>query len=92
MSRNFQIGLFVTVTVIITSFSFYFWQLAKTPNFQQGKDKDFALLIPVGATYETVLDSLKKNDVLNDQMSFRFLAKLLKLPEKVKPGRYGCCR
>ena len=92
MSRNFQIGLFVTVTVIITSFSFYFWQLAKTPNFQQGKDKDFALLIPAGATYETVLDSLKKNDVINDQMSFRFLAKLLDLPEKVKPGRYVLTR
>jgi UPF0755 protein len=92
MSRNFKIGLFVTVSVIITTFSFYFWQIAKTPNFQVGKDKDFALLIPEGSTYETVLDTLKKNEVINDEMSFRFLAKLLKLPERIKPGRYVLTR
>ncbi len=92
MSRNFKIGLFITVSVIITTFVFYFWQVAKTPNFQVGKDKDFALLIPAEGTYESVLDTLKKNDVLNDEMSFRFLAKLLKLPERVKPGRYVLTR
>ncbi|MEZ4903523.1 MAG: endolytic transglycosylase MltG [Spirosomataceae bacterium] len=88
MSRSFKIGLFITISVIITTFSFYFWQIAKTPNFQQGKDKDFALLIPYGGTFESVMDSLKKNEVLNDEMSFRFLSKLMKLPERIKPGRY----
>jgi UPF0755 protein len=92
MSRNFKIGLFITVSVVITTFSFYFWQVAKTPNFQVGKDKDFALLIPSGGTYQGVLDTLKKNDVLNDPMSFRFLAKLLNLPERLKPGRYVLTR
>jgi UPF0755 protein len=92
MSRNFKIGLFIAVSVIITTFSFYFWQVAKTPNFQVGKDKDFSLLIPAGGTYDSVLDTLKKNDVLNDDMSFRFLSKLLKLPERVKPGRYVLTR
>ncbi len=88
MSRNFKIGLFITVSVIITTFTFYFWQMAKTPNFQVDKDKDFALLIPTGGTYEGMLDTLKKNEVVNDQITFRFLAKLLKLPERIKPGRY----
>ncbi|MEI7581482.1 endolytic transglycosylase MltG [Runella sp.] len=92
MSRSFKIGLFIAVSVIITTFSFYFWQVAKTPNFQVEKDKDFALLIATGGTYEGVLDTLKKNDVLNDPMSFRFLAKLLKLPERLKPGRYVLTR
>lgn len=92
MSRNFKIGVFIAVSVIITTFSFYFWQIAKTPNFQVDKDKDFALLIPQGSTYETVLDTLKKNEVINDEMSFRFLAKLLKLPERIKPGRYVLTR
>ncbi|MCU0340163.1 MAG: endolytic transglycosylase MltG [Spirosomaceae bacterium] len=88
MSRNFKIGLFIFVAVMFTTFSFYFWQVAKSPNVQVDKGKDFALLIPTGGTYETLLDSLKKNDVLRDEMSFRFLAKLLKLPERVKAGRY----
>jgi len=88
MSRSFKIGLFIAVSVIITTFSFYFWQIAKTPNFQQEKGTDFALLIANGGTFESVLDTLKKNDVLNDEMSFRFLSKLMKLPERIKPGRY----
>ncbi|MFN4144330.1 MAG: endolytic transglycosylase MltG [Runella sp.] len=88
MSRSFKIGLFVFVAVMLTTFSFYFWQVAKSPNLQVDKGKSFALLIPTGGTYEGVLDSLQKNDVLRDEMSFRFLAKLLKLPERVKAGRY----
>ncbi|RDB04476.1 endolytic transglycosylase MltG [Runella aurantiaca] len=88
MSRNLKIGIFITVAVVFTTFTFYFWQMAQTPNFQVSKDKDFALLIPTGATYQSVLDTLKKNEVVNDEISFRFMAKLLKLPERIKPGRY----
>jgi UPF0755 protein len=88
MSSNVKIALFVIISVLLVTFTFYGWQITQTPNFQQDKDKDFALLIPEGATYETVLDSLKKHDVVNDPMSFRFLAKLLNYPERVKPGRY----
>ena len=89
MSRNIKIGLFLTVSILLTTFTFYFWQIFRSPNFQtQENDKTFALLIPRGATFESVLDTLKKNDVLNDEMSFRFLAKLMKYPESVKEGRY----
>lgn len=52
------------------------------------KQSSFALLVPEGASYESVLDTLKKHDVINDHISFRFIAKLLKYPEKVKAGRY----
>lgn len=88
MSRNFKVGLFVTVAILTTTFSFYFWQIFRTPNIQLDKQTSFALLIPEGATYQTVLDTLNKNDVINDHISFRFIAKLLDYPEKVKPGRY----
>ena len=88
MSRNFKIGLFLALAVITTTFTFYFWQIFKTPNLQLEKEESFALLIPEGATYQTVLDSLKAHEVVNDQVSFRFLAKLLDYPENVVPGRY----
>ena len=88
MSPNIKIALFVIISVLFVTFSFYGWQITQTPNFQQDKDKDFALLIPEGATYATVMDTLKANKVLNDPMSFRFLAKLLNYPERVKAGRY----
>ncbi|GGB99988.1 endolytic transglycosylase MltG [Dyadobacter sediminis] len=88
MSRNFKVGLFVTLAILTTTFTFYFWQIFKTPNLQVDKQTSFALLIPEGATYKTVLDTLNKHEVINDHISFQFLAKLLKYPDKVKPGRY----
>jgi UPF0755 protein len=88
MSRNFKVGAFITLAVITTTFTFYFWQMFKTPNLQVEKENSFALYIPEGATYQTVLDTLKKHDVINEQVSFQFLAKLLKYPERVQPGRY----
>ncbi|GAA4470772.1 endolytic transglycosylase MltG [Nibrella saemangeumensis] len=73
----------------MASFSFYAWQVFKTPNLQVGEnDEAFELYIPRGATYETVMDTLKKHDVVHDEMSFRFLAKLMKYPQSVKYGRY----
>ncbi|MEO6284993.1 MAG: endolytic transglycosylase MltG [Dyadobacter sp.] len=88
MSRNFKVGLFVTIAILTTTFSFYFWQIFKTPNLQADTESSFVLLIPEGATYKTVLDTLNKHDVINDHISFQFLAKFLKYTEKVKPGRY----
>ena len=88
MSRNFKIGAFVTIAMLTTTFTFYFWQIFRTPNIQLDKQTSFALLIPEGATYKTVLDTLNKHDVINDHISFQFLAKMFSYPENVKPGRY----
>ncbi|GAB3699946.1 endolytic transglycosylase MltG [Spirosoma flavus] len=89
MSRNFKIGLFLTVSILLTTFSFYFWQVFRSPNLLvKDNDKTFALLIPRGATFESVMDTLKLHKVINDETSFRFLAKMMKYTEKVKEGRY----
>jgi UPF0755 protein len=88
MSRNFKVGLFVTLAILTTTFTFYFWQIFKTPNLQANKNSSFTLLIPQGATYQSVLDTLNKHEVIADHISFRFLAKFLKYPDNVKPGRY----
>lgn len=72
----------ITVTV-----TFYGYQLVKTPNFQVDK-KDAYLYIPQGANFKTVLDSLKKNDLIQNTVSFAFLSKLMNYQENVKPGRY----
>ncbi len=89
MSRNLKIGIFLTVSILLTTFTFYFWQIFKSPNLQVREgDKTFALLIPRGSTFESVMDTLQKHKVLNDELSFRFLAKLMKYPELVKEGRY----
>jgi UPF0755 protein len=89
MSVNWRIGLFVAVNVLVATFSFYAWQIFKTPNLQADQgDKAFGLIVPAGATFESVMDTLETHDVLSNPLSFRFISKLLKYPERVKKGYY----
>ena len=80
--------IILLVGFLAASFSYYVWQILKTPNLQADKEKSFELLIPKDATFETVWDSLSKNDVVKDEMSFKFVSKFMKYRGKVKPGRY----
>ncbi len=91
MSRNLRIALFLVISILFSTFSFYAWQIFKTPNFlveEEDKTKEFALLIPKGATFASVMDTLEGRHVVNDALSFRFLAKAMKYTENVKVGRY----
>lgn len=80
--------VFITFALFATMFSYYIWQITKTPNYQVDEKKGFTLLIPKGATFETVWDSLSRNKIVKDELSFKFLAKLLKYKENVREGRY----
>lgn len=80
--------IILLIGFLAASFSYYIWQIMKTPNLQADKDKSFILLIPKGANFDTVWDTLTKNNVVKDEMSFRFIAKLRKYTESVKSGRY----
>jgi UPF0755 protein len=75
-------------SLVSAMFSYYVWQVFKTPNFRVEPNETFELFIPEKATYDSVLDTLKKHDIVRDQLSFRFLAKALSYPDKVRPGRY----
>lgn len=86
-SKKILAGLIIAFSMFLATFSFYIYQVVKSPNLQVDKE-DTYLLIPTGASYEMVIDSLKRNKILHDEVSFRLLAKLLKYPETVKPGRY----
>ncbi len=47
-----------------------------------------ALIIPEGATYSRVVDSLEINDMLLNYKAFNWVSKKKNYPEAVKPGRY----
>ncbi|MEA5429034.1 MULTISPECIES: endolytic transglycosylase MltG [Arcicella] len=79
---------FLAFALFATMFSYYIWQITKTPNYEVDEKKGFALLIPKGATFETVWDSLSKHKIVKDELSFKFLAKLLKYKDNVREGRY----
>lgn len=89
MVSNKNLKIFILLFSLVSAmFSYYVWQVFKTPNFRVEANQPFELFISEKATYETVLDTLKKHDLVRDQLSFRFLAKVLNYPEKVRPGRY----
>ncbi|MFN8436756.1 MAG: endolytic transglycosylase MltG [Cytophagales bacterium] len=86
---NLRSGIIIFVSILFAVFSFYGYQILLTANFQvKKKDNDTVFYIKQGATYEQVVDSLKKKDILHDVISFRFLAKLMGYPEKITPGAY----
>lgn len=80
--------VFIVFALFTTMFSYYIWQITKTPNYKVDEKKGFALLIPKGANFDTVWDSLRVNKIVRDELSFKFLAKLLKYKDNVKEGRY----
>jgi UPF0755 protein len=89
MVAHRRIKLFILGFSLVTAmFSYYVWQVFKTPNFNVSEKQDFALLIPKGSNFASVLDTLKQHDVVRDQLSFQFLAKVMGVSTHVRPGRY----
>jgi UPF0755 protein len=89
-SGDFKKWLVIAFGISFISFSFYAYQIFFTPNFNTGKEvkKSVYLLIPEGATFQSVTDTLEKRKWVEDKLSFLFLSKLMKYRDNVKPGRY----
>jgi UPF0755 protein len=73
--------------LLFVCFSYYAYQIFKTSNIQVEKE-DYVLYIPSGSNFLSVMDSLEKNQVLTDKLSFAFVSKLLGYQERVRSGRY----
>lgn len=78
----------ITFSVLLTSLSFYFYQAFFSPNALVDKEEPYLLKIPSNATFKQVSDSLYSNEIINDLITFSFVAKVLKYQEAVKPGLY----
>lgn len=78
----------ITFSVLLTSLSFYFYQAFFSPNALIDKDEPYTLKIPSNAVFKNVSDNLYNNNVINDVITFSFVAKVMKYQEAVKPGLY----
>jgi UPF0755 protein len=87
-SRSTLIALTLMFFTASVAIIVYGYQMFYSPNLQVKREQAYSLYIPEGARFQTVLDSLKKNRVVGDQLSFAFVAKLLKYQDKVLPGHY----
>jgi UPF0755 protein len=86
-SRKVLIIVILVFSVLLTSFSFYVYQIIKTPNILVER-QDKYLYIPTGATFKNVQDSLYHGQYVHDLVAFSVIAKFLKYDQQIKPGVY----
>lgn len=77
----------VIFSVILTSFSFYFYQVFYGANFLQESSAS-ALLVDRDDTFDSLRNKLYDTRIVDDVLSFSFVAKILGYQDNVKPGLY----
>lgn len=85
--RKILIFGLVVVTIMMSSFTFYFYQTLYSPNFLIEKESRY-LYIPSGAAFSDVQSIVYDEGFVNEPISFGMLSKLMDYDELVKPGRY----
>ena len=85
--KYLSVIILLIVTVLISSFAFYGYQLVKAPNILVGKQAQ-VVIIPEDATFSDVQTLLHEEGIVHNLVAFSFLAKIMKYDEKIIPGRY----
>lgn len=88
MKGSFRLVVFLVLSILLITFTFYAYQICYTPNILVGKE-DRYIFIPHNATFETVQKILHEGEYVQDLMSFSFLSRLMDYDKRVKPGRYA---
>lgn len=86
--KKFLLVLIVSGSVLAISLTFYFYQVFFSPNTLAERDQPYMLKIPSNSVFKTVSDQLYQDKVINDVLSFSFVAKTLGYQDNVKPGLY----
>lgn len=77
----------VVVTILMSSFTFYFYQVIYSPNFLVERESQY-LYIPTGSSFEDVQKIVYDKKFVNDAVAFGMLSKFMNYNQLVKPGRY----
>ncbi len=86
--KKFVLVFLIAGSVLGISLTFYFYQVFFSANTLVESDQPYLLKIPSNSVYKNVVDQLYEEKVINDAVSFGFVAKILGYQEAVKPGLY----
>ncbi len=87
--KQWLFGGTISLIFLLISVVFYVYQIFFTANFQVGEAKgDKFLFIPEKTDFKTLLNIMKREQIINDVVSFAFIAKIMSYQEHVKAGRY----
>lgn len=77
----------VVFSVLLTTFTFYFYQMFNGSNVLLDKE-DLVVVIEKGESFDELRARLYDDQIVQDALSFSFVAKVLDYQEAVKPGVY----
>lgn len=80
-------GFMIVFAVMLSSFSFYGYQILFTPNILVDQDERFVAIYD-GTTFKELQNQLYEEHIVNDLVSFSLMAKLMHLDEQLKTGMY----
>ena len=87
MKPSKRLVIFLILSVLGISFTFYGYQILYTPNVLL-EQSPRVLIIPEDATFKSLQKQLHDGEYVNDLVSFSFLARLMDYDKAIKPGRY----
>jgi len=87
MKANKRLIIFLVFSVLLISFGYYTYQICYTPNVLVEKN-DRVITIKEGDTFKNIQDKFHEGDIVQDLISFSFLAKITGYADEMKPGRY----
>ncbi|HEY0769205.1 MAG TPA: endolytic transglycosylase MltG [Sphingobacteriaceae bacterium] len=87
MKPSKRLIIFLFFAILGISFVFYAWQILYTPNVLVEKE-DRVIFIKTGDTFKTVQKQLHEGNMVQDLMSFSFLARLMNYDDNIKTGRF----
>lgn len=85
--RKIALVSFLGFSILATSLIVYFYQLFFAKNFLVGRE-DTEIYVAKNTTFNELVTSLQADGVLNDAVSFGFVARYMKYQDRVKAGRY----
>lgn len=88
LKKNILAISIVVFAMMLSSFAFYGYQILTTPNVLVEGNDDVLFPVPKGFTFKDLQNSLDESRIVNDLVSFSFLAKLKGLDTNLKAGMY----
>lgn len=85
--KNVIAAVMIVFAVMLSSFAFYTYQILFTPNILVDQQDQYYAVYD-STTFSQLRKDFYDRGIINDALSFSFLAKLKKYDENVKPGMY----
>jgi UPF0755 protein len=88
--KNIRLVVAVSAALLLSAVAFFGMRYYKFlyQASDTGQEAEYELFIPTGADFDQVMDSLLKLNALADEEAFRWVAKVKKYNQNIKPGRY----